>query len=51
MQLFLLLHLGLNDLMDEEYVLRKLPPAKPGDESEGAAAAGESGAQVAPQER
>lgn len=28
-QLFLLLHLGLNDLMDEEYVLRKLPPAEP----------------------
>ena len=45
-QLFLLLHLGLNDLMDEEYVLRKLPPAEPRDDS-----AGESGAQVAPQER
>jgi hypothetical protein len=48
-QWFLLLHPGLNDLMDEEYVLRKLQPAE-------AAAAGEpsavdSGPQVAPQER
>ena len=50
-QLFLLLHLGLNDLMDEEYVLRKLPPAEPGDDAAGDATAGESGAQVAPQER
>jgi hypothetical protein len=50
-QLFLLLHLGLNDLMDEEYVLRKLPPAEPAEDSGAEAAAGESGAQVAPQER
>jgi hypothetical protein len=50
-QLFLLLHLGLNDLMDEEYVLRKLPPAEPGDDSAGETPVGESGAQVAPQER
>lgn len=50
-QLFLLLHLGLNDLMDEEYVLRKLPPAEAGDDSVGEAPAGDSGAQVAPKER
>jgi hypothetical protein len=30
-QMFLLLHLGLDDLMDEEYVLRKLPPQQPGE--------------------
>ena len=29
-QLFLLLHLGLDDLMDEEYVLQRLPPVEPG---------------------
>lgn len=29
-QMFLMLHLGLGDLMDEEYVLRKLPPKEPG---------------------
>jgi len=34
-QLFLLLHLGLDDLMDEEYVLRKLPPEEPGAEGSG----------------
>lgn len=28
-QMFLMLHLGLNDLMDEEYVLGKLPPEEP----------------------
>lgn len=34
-QLFLLLHLGLGDLMDEEYVLRKLPPEEPGEDAAG----------------
>ena len=29
-QLFLLLHLGLDDLMDEEYLLQRLPPLEPG---------------------
>ena len=50
-QLFLLLHLGLNDLMDEEYVLRKLPPADPEQDPTGDGAAGDSRLQVAPQER
>lgn len=30
-QLFLLLHLGLDDLMDEEYILKKLPEPEPAD--------------------
>jgi hypothetical protein len=34
-QMFLLLHLGLDDLMDEEYVLRKLPPQQPGEGGSG----------------
>jgi len=36
-QMFLLLHLGLGDLMDEEYVLKKLPPqgvTEAGDEAQ-----------------
>jgi hypothetical protein len=36
-QMFLLLHLGHGDLMDEEYVLKKLPPqevAEAGDEAQ-----------------
>jgi hypothetical protein len=33
--MFLLLHLGLDDLMDEEYVLRKLPPQQPGEGGSG----------------
>ena len=36
-QLFLLLHLGLNDLMDEEYVLKKLPDEAAEDDDGGAA--------------
>jgi len=36
-QLFLLLHLGLDDLMDEEYVLTKLPEEPAEDDDDGAA--------------
>ena len=50
-QLFLLLHLGLNDLMDEEYVLRKLPPPEAEEAAAGEPAAVDSGPQLAPQER